>query len=121
MDNKTIGNWGEGVACDYLKNLGYEILERNWRTGRAEIDIIAKHDDILVFVEVKTRSYEYYGSPESSISEHKQMLMADSVSAYMDLINHDWEIRFDFISIIRNKNMLPEIKHFEDAFFPKNF
>ena len=62
---KAIGDRGEALAQKYLESKKYEILECNWRYSRAEIDIIAKHEDILIFVEVKTRSYDclLYTSP----------------------------------------------------------
>ena len=115
--NKEIGQIGEDAAVLFLEQLGYNILERNWRFSRAEIDIIAKDHDILVFVEVKTRSYNYYGEPEDFINERKEHLLSDAASQYMNLIKYDWEIRFDIISILILKNQELQIKHFKDAWF----
>ena len=115
--NKEIGQIGEDAAVVFLEQLGYNILERNWRFSRAEIDIIAKDHDILVFVEVKTRSYNYYGEPEDFINERKEHLLSDAASQYMNLIKYDWEIRFDIISILILKNQEHQIKHFKDAWF----
>lgn len=112
------GKKGESLAVKHLKKKGYEILETNWRFRRSEVDIIAKDGPILVFIEVKTRSYDYFGKPESFVSKRKKVLMMDAASAYMSKINHTWEIRFDIIGILLPKKKEAEIKHFEDAFFP---
>lgn len=112
------GKKGENLAVEYLKKKGYEILETNWRFRRSEVDIIAKDGPILVFIEVKTRSSDYYGKPESFVSKRKKVLMMDAASAYMNKISHTWEIRFDIIGILIEKNKDVIISHFEDAFFP---
>ena len=112
------GKKGEDLAVKFLKEKGYEILETNWRFRRSEVDIIAKDGAILVFVEVKTRSYDYFGKPESFVSTRKKVLLQDAASAYMRKINHTWEIRFDIIGILMQNPTNIEINHFEDAFFP---
>lgn len=113
-----IGKKGEQLAVEFLKNKGYTILETNWRFRRSEVDIIAKDKEILVFIEVKTRSYDYFGKPESFVSKRKKILLQDAASAYMVKINHSWEIRFDIIGILMPTPKKISIKHFEDAFFP---
>lgn len=115
---QIIGKRGEDAATAHLVNLGYMILERNWRIGKAEIDIIAKDGNILVFVEVKARTYTHFGSPEESVSPYKENLIMDAAGQYMDQIGHDWEVRFDIISIIFDDKDLPEVNHFKDAFYP---
>ncbi|MBK9737420.1 MAG: YraN family protein [Saprospiraceae bacterium] len=112
------GKLGEDHACLFLQNIGYIILERNWRFSKAEIDIIAKDKDILVFVEVKARSYTFYGAPEESITTYKETLIIDAASQYMIQTNYDWEIRFDIISIVFDKSLHPAISHYKDAFYP---
>ncbi|MBC7884016.1 MAG: YraN family protein [Saprospiraceae bacterium] len=113
-----IGKLGEDVACQFLQSIGYIILERNWRFSKAEVDIIAKDGEILIFVEVKAKTYTFYGAPEESISAYKENLIIDAASRYMILINHTWEIRFDIISIVFDKEMNPAVIHYKDAFFP---
>jgi len=115
---QEIGKQGEEIAAQYLIDSGYTILERNWRFSRAEIDIIAKEKDVLIFVEVKSKSYTYYGAPEESISEYKENLIIDAAGRYMEMVNHDWEIRFDIISIVFDKLMDYHLNHFKDAFYP---
>ncbi len=110
------GKKGEILAFDYLMAKGYRVLAQNWRFSRAEIDIIAMDKDILVFVEVKTRSSDYYGEPADFVDKRKQQLIMDAASQYMQEINHEWAIRYDIIGIIINDNGI-ELKHYEDAFF----
>lgn len=112
------GKLAEDIATQFLNDLGYTVLERNWRFSKAEVDIIAKDKKILVFVEVKSKTYSYYGAPEESISSHKERLIIDAAGVYMEQIGHDWEIRFDIISILFDKQMNPTISHFKDAFYP---
>ncbi len=115
--HNDLGKKGEETACSFLKEKGYSIIAQNWRYSRAEIDIIASHNDVLIFVEVKTRSYDYYGPPEDFVTDKKRKLMSTAASAYMQKYDHQWEIRFDIISILTNGNKAYKIQHFEDAFF----
>lgn len=106
------------MAINHLETAGFTILERNWRYSKAEIDIIAKEGEALVFIEVKTRSYDYYGQPEEFVNEKQEALIIDAAQRYMEQTGHDWEVRFDIIAIILHKApRKPEIKHFKDAFF----
>lgn len=114
--NLETGRQGEQIAENYLVALGYKILERNWRYSRSEIDLIAMQNHILVFIEVKTRSYDFFGTPETFVSDQKELLMHEAASVYMENINHDWEIRFDIIAILLNENGTHKLEHFEDAF-----
>ena len=115
---KEIGDLGEAKAAAYLKEKGYQILEKNWRYKRAEIDLIGKLEDTLIFVEVKTLSYAYYGRPEEAVTENKEALIMDAAQRYMEQIGHEWAVRFDIISIILDKKLeIKELEHFEDAFF----
>lgn len=116
--HNEIGAKGEQIARAMLEEKGYQVLEQNWRFSRAEVDLIAKDGEILVFIEVKTRSSDYFGQPEEFVTPTKEAFMAQAASVYMDQIGHDWEIRFDIIGILyRNKDSF-SIKHIEDAFFP---
>ena len=71
MNKQLTGRKGEDIAVEYLQNQGFRVLERNWRFGRWEIDIIACHRNMLHFVEVKTRSGLRFGYPEASIGRLK--------------------------------------------------
>lgn len=117
LNNREIGNIGEEFAADFLYHQAYDILERNWRFKKAEIDIIAKKGDCLIFIEVKTKSYTYFGEPEEQVSDLKESLIFDAAQRYMEYIGHDWEIRFDIIAIILDGDKkVKKISHFKDAF-----
>ena len=106
---------GEQIAQKYLSNLGYKILETNWRFQKAEVDIIAKNNDFLVFVEVKTRANNLFGEPQTFVSEKKQALFKTAAEAYLEEKDFDNEIRFDVISVILSVQKA-KIEHFKDAF-----
>jgi putative endonuclease len=112
--NIEIGKKGEDMAAEYLKKLNYEILERNYRAGRVEIDIIAKQNDELVFIEVKTRTSYSFGFPEEAVDDAKQESIEACAEEY--ILDTGWEgkIRFDIIAV--NLNDTDPIRHFRDAF-----
>ena len=116
--NNILGKRGEQLATQFLQKKSYQILATNWRYQRAELDIIAKYKEVLVFIEVKTRNNNNYGEPELAVNAKKQELMAKAGAAYMREINHEWEVRFDVIAIIYKNEKDYSIEHFEDAFFP---
>ena len=113
-----IGREGEDRAVRYLEEEGYEILCRNYRFRKAEIDIIARLGEALIFVEVKTRGSSRFGSPETFVTARKERLIAQAAQAYMEAVQHDWEIRFDIIAILLLPDGSHDLQHFEDAFFP---
>jgi len=113
---QSLGRWGEDRAAEYLREKGYEILERNIRTEFGEIDLLARQASTLVFVEVKVRSTQAYGHPEESVSLVKQQHMADAAESYLQAhpeIDGGW--RVDVIAVSRRKNQAPEILHVENA------
>lgn len=119
MNTKDIGATGEQIAADFLSKKGYQIVERNYRAGRGEIDIIAwAHERLLVFVEVKTRNSELFGGPEGAVTAAKQNRLLRTAGFYMESIGYDWEIRFDVVAILLDRQSLREVRHLEDAFFP---
>jgi len=112
------GQAGEKIANRYLKSNGYQILAKNWRFKRAEIDIIASKDAWIVFCEVKTRSNTFYGTPESFVDQKKKKLIVDAAIVYMESCSYSGEFRFDIISIVLKDEQQFGLKHFKDAFFP---
>ncbi len=118
MDNKKqFGNEGEEIACDYLVSEGYNIVERNWRFGRGEIDIIAKQNDLLIFIEVKSRKTLEYGMPELAVTKKKQLQIRKIAEAYLyEKEIADIDCRIDVISILLTDKEHPEINHIENAF-----
>jgi len=115
---KEVGDQGEAQAAAYLHAQGYEMLERNWRWKRAEIDIIARYGDVIVFIEVKTRSYDYYGDPALSVTPAQQRRVADAANAYLIRLGHEGELRYDVISVVLRRGESAEMMHYKDAFFP---
>ena len=100
MSSKITGNYGEDLACEYLKKQGYKILERNYRIRGGEIDIVCKDLEILVFVEVKTRFTHEFGPPAESMTFWKVKALLKTARFYIQKINWgEKEYRLDFVSI----------------------
>ena len=115
--HNDLGNRGESLARSALEQKGYRILETNWRHNRAEVDIIAEKNDILIFAEIKTRSTDIFGQPEEFLTEAQQLRIMGIANAYIEEVEHNGEIRFDIISIVLKENGDYKLKHFEDAWF----
>jgi|AntRauTorcE11897_2_1112592.scaffolds.fasta_scaffold63745_2 putative endonuclease len=114
---KEKGDSGESKAVQHLKSLGLDILERNWRFGRLEVDIIAESKTYIVIVEVKTRTSDYLGDPAMAVTIKKQKRLVKAANAYILENDLDKEVRFDVIGIISNQNGT-DLKHIEGAFYP---
>lgn len=114
--HNELGKKGEDLASDYLLSKGYLIVDRNWRYGRYEIDIIAICSEYIVFVEVKTRSSRQWENPEDAVSSLKIRKMIEAADFYLIDKEIDKSVRFDIIAVIVNKNQI-KIDHIEDAFF----
>jgi putative endonuclease len=116
-NRRALGIWGENAAAGYLEQLGYQILERNFRTPYGEIDIVCRQAEVIVFVEVKTRSSTTYGLPEESVTRRKQARMVACAQAYLQAhpgLDGDW--RLDVVAVQRSSDgRLPMITHFENA------
>ena len=103
MHNHEIGKRGELLAQKYLKGVGYEIIEANYRCRLGEIDIIASKDDYIVFIEVKTRRNNNYGFPYESVSVVKQEKIRKVAAYYLNANNLlQRDCRFDVVSIEKN-------------------
>lgn len=119
---QTVGMQGEQLATRYLSNNGYEIRAQNWRSGKSgEIDVIAYHpvQDILVFVEVKTRRTLAFGTPLESITPQKQQRIVHVCEQYLQQYPPapQTRIRFDVIGVTQPRRNGPcEMEHLEDAF-----
>ena len=109
------GKWGEDLAVAYLEKKGYTIVERDWKSGRRDIDIIALDDDVVVFVEVKTRRNRLFGEPEESVDYHKLQNLQQAISHYVKFKHIRQEIRFDIISIVGTVGTDPDIQHIQDV------
>lgn len=114
--NNHFGKLGEDIAAGYLQRKGYKILERNYRYGRNEIDIICSLDKEIIFVEVKTRASDDKAYPERAVSKAKQKNIRITAENYLEEIAHRGSTRFDIIAVVKGDKF--EIEHFEDAFYP---
>ena len=118
MTNKTIGKHGENLAKDFLINKGFEILEQNYRYSKlAEIDIIASKNNILHFVEVKTRTQDFFGSPLEAIGHAKLKQIYTCAKYYLQNSKKRYEkIQIDAIGIVLVKNSEPKIQFIENIY-----
>lgn len=114
--NNDSGHEGEALACDYLREQGYAILETNWRMGRNEVDIIAYMEGLIVFVEVKTRKDAIFKSPEEFVDRKKQRTYIRMADAYVVHNRKEEEVRFDIITVIMPPNQPPQLHHLVNAF-----
>jgi putative endonuclease len=113
---QRLGRWGEEAAAGYLQASGYAILGHNVRLGHDEIDLIAQKEDLLVFVEVKTRTSSSFAYPEDSVTLRKQIRMLAAAERYLD--DHpespeSWQ--FDVIAVEGGPGQEPVITHFENV------
>jgi putative endonuclease len=118
---RETGRKGEDLACTHLASRGHVILERNWRAGHLELDIITLHQDGIHFVEVKTRRAPIQARPEENVNWTKQKKIVAAAKRYLSSKKArqlgDLEIRFDVISIIIFADKT-EINHITEAFIP---
>lgn len=114
-DKIKTGNKGEELAANFLVSKGYEIVARNYRYKHAEIDLIARKDKWLIFVEVKTRHSVAFGEPESFVTNKKAAKVIEGAEQFV--FEQQWAgpIRFDIVSIKLGERLA--IEHFEDAFY----
>lgn len=116
--NKDIGFYGEKVSIDFLRNEGYKILEKNFNCSSGEIDIIVFKNNILSFIEVKSRFTNSFGNPKESVTCYKQRRIINSAKYYLHRKKlYDYYIRFDVIEVIFNFDCSKyEIEFLKDAF-----
>ena len=107
--HNELGKRGEDLACNYLLKSGYEILHRNWRIGRYELDIVALKDEMLIVIEVKTRLQVDYNY-DDLITESKRKYLIRAANAYVNKNNLDLEVSFDLIVVSDNNKRIDHIK-----------
>ena len=116
--HNDFGHWGEEVAADYLRSQGYTILHRNYRVGHRDLDIVALRDDVLVFVEVKTRRDSTLVEAELAVDGRKIQSVSIAANNYIKRFNISALIRFDVITVVGSPSGTYRINHIEDAFLP---
>ena len=106
-----LGRKGEDIAVNYLIKSGYNIMKRNYRIGHSDIDILAKDNETLVFVEVRTKSREDRGMPEDTLTPKKLRRMKKTAELYIAFNHYEGSARLDAICIVVDES--DRIKHFE--------
>ncbi len=114
-----LGPRGEQMAADYLTRRGYRVVARNYRCRGGEIDLVAVDDDIVVFVEVKTRASDDAANPEVAVHLEKRRRLTRAGRHFVARHRlHEKPCRFDVLAIVDRGTGTPQIEHFEDAFPP---
>ncbi len=116
-DHNELGKAGEDAAAEYLANIGYKIVERNWRFNKKELDIIGYGDDYLVVVEVKTRTTDGWEHPKEAITPSKIRFIVEATEAFIIENNIQEEVRFDVVTLTPDKEGW-QIEHIKEAFHP---
>jgi len=116
MSNKdTVWKIGEAAAKEYLENKGYQIIEQNYQTKYAEIDLIVKKNNVLIFIEVRTKRSLAFGTPEESIDQKKLKKLYWNAEVYMANKKYKGQSRIDAICIILNSdNTIKKLEHYEN-------
>lgn len=114
----ALGRRGEDLAHRYLRSAGYTVVARNYRPGggQTEVDLVARDGDAVVFVEVKSRATDEFGSPDRAVGAEKRKHIMRAARAYATRAGIEWsQVRFDVISIVFSNP--PSLVHHKDAFF----
>jgi putative endonuclease len=112
---ESFGHKGEEIAADYLKKEGYTVLHRNYNTPLGEADIVARDNNIIVFVEVKARSSDAFGQPFEAVNHRKQEKLKKIALYYLKHNKIELPVRFDIVSII-SRDGKAEVNHIREAF-----
>ena len=118
-EHHDFGNWGESLAADWLTASGFEILHRNWRMGKLEIDLIARKGKYLHIIEVKTRHGNEYGWPEESVSVKKFRHLQAAAGVFLRAHPQYKWLRYDLLSITRQRNGAIDFFFREDIYFTR--
>ena len=114
---KIFGKLGEDCAAKFLEAEGYTIVARNFRIRSAEIDIIARRDELIIFVEVKARSNIRHGLPAEAVNLRKQKKIIEAAGVFLQDENFcDCACRFDVVEVYLRGELVEEINHIENAF-----
>lgn len=118
--HNEVGKDGELFAKKYLQANNYNILHTNWVSRKNELDIVASKDNLLIIIEVKTRSSSHFEQPKDAVTTAKIKRIVQATNDYIQQFDIDNEVRFDVISIIKEKDGTFAIEHIEDAFLAPN-
>lgn len=119
MQKHILGRKGEDIAVEFLKNKGYELITRNYNVSRwGELDAVMRDGNYLVFVEVRTKSNTFFGTPLETIDAEKRRQIVKMAKYYMtkEKFSEDMFCRFDVVGIVLPPGGEPQIEHYKDAF-----
>ncbi|MGG7470099.1 YraN family protein [Chryseobacterium arthrosphaerae] len=115
-DHNDFGKIAEDLAAGHLQKNGYKILARNFRFQKAEIDIIAEKDNLVIIVEVKARSTDAFMLPQEAVTKTKIRSIVSAANHYLEEFNKGNEVRFDIITVLPDEKRQLTIEHIPDAF-----
>ena len=118
MDRQALGQYGEELAVEHLREDGLEVLARNWRCREGELDVVARAGRTVVFVEVKTRSGTGYGEPAEAVTLRKARRLRLLACRWLEQHRPAGtaDLRFDVVSVVRRRGQAPELVHLRGAF-----
>jgi putative endonuclease len=114
--HNDLGKLAEDLAAEFLLKNGYKILVRNFRFQKAEIDIIAEKDNLIIVTEVKARSTDAFMLPQEAVTKTKIKSIVSTANHYLEEFNKNQEVRFDIISVLPDEKGKLIIEHIPDAF-----
>lgn len=114
--HNDFGKIAEDLAAEYLQKNGYKVLTRNFRFQKAEIDIIAEKEDLIIIIEVKARSTYAFMLPQEAVTKTKIKSIVTAANHYLEEFNRNNEVRFDIISVLPDEKKKLTIEHITDAF-----
>ncbi len=114
--HNDLGKLAEDLAAEFLLKKGYKILARNFRFQKAEIDIIAEKDNLIIVAEVKARSTDAFMLPQEAVTKTKIKSIVSAANYYLEEFNKNQEVRFDIISVLPDEKGKLIIEHIIDAF-----
>lgn len=115
-NHNDFGKIAEDLAAEYLQKNGYKVLTRNFRFQKAEIDIIAEKEDLIIVIEVKARSTDAFMLPQEAVTKAKIKSIVSAANYYLEEFNRNNEVRFDIISVLPDEKKKLTIEHITDAF-----
>lgn len=114
--HNDFGKMAEDLAADFILAKGYTLVRRNFRSHKAEIDIIAEYENQLIIIEVKARHTDLFIEPQEAVNKKKIRLMIAATNDFMELENRSQEVRFDIITVLPDPTGTLCITHIENAF-----
>lgn len=119
MTSTEFGKMGEEMAADYLMSNGYDLLDKNWRFNKKELDLVCETNDYIVFIEVKSRLDTALEDPTRAITKRKKRFLIEAANAYIFEYDIEKEARFDVITILLDEKGAPALEHYENAIIPE--